>query len=858
MQIPKNKIAASVIALFLMSVMATSLVASPARAQTGTSRKTYPFIDTDHNPVGMGQQVLIRFGILQQTGLVTWGWTGLTVTVTAPNGKTETLGPFETDSTGGTYTLYTPSQTGTYTLKVNFPEQTVPVDYFSYEAGEMIFAGTTMLASTSTMSLVVQQQPIPSYPTMPLPSSYWSRPIDAQLREWYSIAGNWVTRPPNSLADDNAAPETAHVLWAKQLTTGGLTGDIWGVAAGHTHGAGPVASETGDAYEGKFINPVIMNGILYYNEAGTPPGIPESGIYAVDLHTGQLLWYKNATQLSFGQILYFNSWNFDGVYTYIWDTSGGTTWNAYDPFNGDWIYTMTNVPSGSEFRGPSGEILIPVYNYTAGWMALWNSTAAGQANPQYWNVSGAMEGNYGSWGSYMRPLVQGSTFDAQLPGAFSWNVTIPLGLTAGSNFFAPIIQLYPDDRIMSVDFNRTMVRIWALNVKGLNNNSKSASLLFDKYWNAPAEWLAGMNTIQIGGWTNNVTKGVVSLWDKELRKHYGFSVETGNYMWETDSEHFLDAYGWGNVEHTWYYAYGKLYSVGVGGIVYAYDDQTGKTLWTYNMTDPYNEAVTGNYWWGWIMLISNGKVYVGTLEHSAEQPLPRGGPFVCLNATTGAEIFRVNGMFRETRWGNNGIIGDSIIATMDTYDQRVYAIGKGPSATTVTAPGIGVVAGNSVVISGTVTDISPGTEDYALTARFPNGVAAVSDASMNDWMLYVYKQFPYPTNCTGVEVTLDALDPNNNFIHIGTATSDTSGAFGYAWKTPDVPGKYTIVATFAGSKAYYASYAETFAVVQEVPAATPPPQYPVPPDFTWTIIGMGIAIIIAVVIVGILLLLRKK
>jgi hypothetical protein len=24
------------------------------------------------------------------------------------------------------------------------------------------------------------------------------------------------------------APETAHVLWAKQLTTGGLIGDYWG------------------------------------------------------------------------------------------------------------------------------------------------------------------------------------------------------------------------------------------------------------------------------------------------------------------------------------------------------------------------------------------------------------------------------------------------------------------------------------------------------------------------------------------------------------------------------------------------------------------------------------------------------
>ena len=271
MLIAKNKTAAIAIALFLMSAVAVSLVALPAMAQPGTTRKTYPFIGTDKNPMQVGTQVLIRFGILQQAGSVEWGWKGLKVSIIRPDNTTEELGPFETDSTGGTYTLYTPSQVGTYKLKTIFPEQTVPSTFFSYEAGDLIMEGTTLLASTSdTLNLVVQQQALPSYPGFPLPSSYWTRPIDAQLREWYAVAGNWVLRPPNSLAEDNAAPETAHVLWAKQLTTGGLTGDIWGTAEGHTHGAGPVASETGDAYEGKFVNSVIMNGILYYNEAGTP------------------------------------------------------------------------------------------------------------------------------------------------------------------------------------------------------------------------------------------------------------------------------------------------------------------------------------------------------------------------------------------------------------------------------------------------------------------------------------------------------------------------------------------------------------------------------------------------------------
>jgi hypothetical protein len=162
------------------------------------------------------------------------------------------------------------------------------------------------------------------------------------------------------------------------------------------------------------------------------------------------------------------------------------------------------------------------------------------------------------------------------------------------------------------------------------------------------------------------------------------------------------------------------------------------------------------------------------------------------------------------------------------------------------------------VIQGTVTDISPGTEEYALRARFPHGVSAVADENMTAWMEYVYMQYPLPADVVGVEVTLDAVDSNGNFVHLGTATSDTSGAFSYAWTTPDIPGKYTIIATFPGSKSYYASYAETAAVVTEAPAApaTPEPAAPLPPYEMYTI-GAAIAVIIAVAIATILIL-RKR
>jgi hypothetical protein len=312
------------------------------------------------------------------------------------------------------------------------------------------------------------------------------------------------------------------------------------------------------------------------------------------------------------------------------------------------------------------------------------------------------------------------------------------------------------------------------------------------------------------------------------------------------------------VEHTWYFAYGKLYSVGVAGIVYAYDLKTGDTSWTYNMTDAYNEPVTGNNWWGWITMIADGKIYVGTLEHSAEAPIPRGGPYICLNATTGDEIWRVNGMFRQTRWGGCAIMGDSIIATMDTYDQRIYAIGKGPSQTTITVSPAVLPLKNGVMITGYVTDISAGTKDDAITARFPNGVAAVADKSMSDWMLYVYKQFSRPIDATGVEVTLSVLDSNNNYREIGKTTTDSDGFFKLNW-TPDIEGEYTVYASFTGSAAYYPSHAVTAFAVG--PAPTEAPQVEIPLEQSGTYITYATIAIIVTIIVAVavaVLILRKR
>jgi hypothetical protein len=205
-----------------------------------------------------------------------------------------------------------------------------------------------------------------------------------------------------------------------------------------------------------------------------------------------------------------------------------------------------------------------------------------------------------------------------------------------------------------------------------------------------------------------------------------------------------------------------------------------------------------------------------------------------------------------------GILLTIIITALNTYDMQIYAIGKGPSSTTVEAPMTGVNVGSSLIIRGTVTDVSPGTQQIDTTLRFPNGVAAVSDSSMPQWMKYVYQQTSAPTNAKGVDVAISVVDANGNYRTIGTATSDSMGAYSFAW-TPDIAGKYTVIATFAGSASYYGSSAESSFVADSVAATVAPTPAPQSTADMYIVPGI-IGIIVAIFVVGALLavLLLKK
>ena len=98
-----------------------------------------------------------------------------------------------------------------------------------------------------------------------------------------------------------------------------------------------------------------------------------------DVVTGEKLWFLNGTFLNFGQTMYFPSYNVNGVWNYLWSVSG-SNYTAYSTNDGSFQFMFHDVPSGYRSWGPNGEILIYQINTAAGWMALWNSTLAGQQN----------------------------------------------------------------------------------------------------------------------------------------------------------------------------------------------------------------------------------------------------------------------------------------------------------------------------------------------------------------------------------------------------------------------------------------------------------------------------------------------
>jgi hypothetical protein len=768
---------------------------------------TFAYISAGPNPIGVRQTAFIVFWLDKVPptagGIGGERWGNLTVSVTKPDGLKETLGPFISDPVGSGYAQYTPDQTGTYSFTFNFPGQVVHLAGPTGIVGVASdYINDTFLPSSAATTLTVQQAQTAPVPDFPLPTGYWVRPIEGENTEWVSIASNWLMGAHiiGKYQPDGLAPNSAHIMWTKAFQFGGVVG-------GSNTGITAATFYSGLSYEVKMASPIIMYGRVYYNlpRADAATG---NGYVCVDLRTGEQIYWQNLTMPSFGQLYDYETFNQHGVVPngYLWRTlsdpaNGGTVWMAYDPLDGNWLFNITNVPSGTQAYGPNGEILIAQMNYAKRWLALWNNTAA----PDELLTPGTTTNAF-QW----RPVgknVNGST-------AYSWNVTIPdlPGQAAPS-----ILRVFPDDLILGASSSLAgfsgfgtpdPYTLWAISLKPASRGQ----LLWLATYPAPAN-----NITRMFGQADAVTR-VFTMYDKEVMQWSGYNLDSGQKLWgPTSSEGSWNFYTASALGEFATIGGGQLFSGGYSGVLTCYNLKTGSIQWKYNNTYSGFETPYGNYPLS-IAAVADGKIYLYTSEHSPNVPPYKGVLLRCVNATDGKELWTVPSWLSGGA-GTGYAVADGYFAYINLYDMQIYSIGKGPCALTVSGPQAASTQGQSVVISGTVSDQSAGAKQKVQSGEF-SVVPAMSDESMSAWMQYVYMQKPMPTNAKGVSVKLTAIDSNGNTQNIGTAVSDTNGNYGIMW-VPPIPGLYKVIATFAGSASFGGSSATAYIGVDAATKASP-------------------------------------
>ncbi len=875
-------------ALFLTLVLSFSAAISivpVAEAHTPPwNVPTYAFITVSPDPVGVNQQMFVIMWldkVLPGAAIDNdIRFHNYKLTITKPDGTNEVKTfPVIHDTTSSQYTLYTPTQTGVYQFKFEYPGETytwtTPISLFGLLLPNDN-TNDTYLPSSATTTLTVQANPVEAPPTYPLPTSYWTRPIEGQNTAWVSIASNYINpfaaefgTYPIRLQPDGTAPSSSHVMWANPIQDGGIVG-------GSNTGINGISYYTGLSYEARFSTPIIIQGRIYYplplSDAvlGTFSGVSVGGGYVcVDLRTGEQVWKKTyAVNPSFGQILDYESGNQHGAIPYLWAVSG-TTWIAYEPSTGEWLFNLTNVPAGNNVYGPSGEILRYVIDVQNKWLALWNNTAS-------FALAGALSG---ADSYYWRPV--GKVVD--MSKAYSWNVTIP-ALPAGSAIYGAINDdlLFGGARaalgFMQFWGTPDTYTYWALSLK----QASRGQLLWTKTMSAPA---------------NNATRLLFNMdpntrtffeADKEARQWLAYSLDTGNLLWgpvgNARAFNYYGTIGMGGTGQAGYAAYGNLYTAGYGGELFCYDLKTGVLKWKYNNTNSGVETPWGLYPL-FIGAIADGKVYAFSGEHSPNMPLYKGELVRCIDAYSGAELWTLDSWAGIGSFGDEGFpVADGYIVYLNHYDAQVYCIGKGPSAITVEAPLSGVTQGSAITLTGTVTDVSAGAKAKVASGEF-NSVPAMSDASMSAWMRYIYMQKPKPADAVGVTVKLSAVDSSGSSVDIGTATTDLYGKYGLSW-TPAHTGTYQIIAKFESTNSYWGSEDAAYVTVNAAaaqpttqptqtvaptstvaPTVTPPvtvsPSPTVAPTpgtgiSTETLLIAGAAVVIIIAVVAAALFLRKR
>ncbi len=898
MRISKSKTIAAITVLLALSIVGTMILLPTAQAHDPAWELiNYIWCEPSPDVIGQGQSglIIIFCNYYPPTASGDYGDRFyFDVNIVKPDGTNETKTHLKSDPVGTTFFSYTYDQVGTYTLQAFMPETTLTGQ--PRPAGQThAYVNDTFAAAVSPASYVtVQQEPIPTYQETPLPSDYWTRPIYENNRAWYQLAGQWlgnyamVDGSTTNINPTSEGPASAHVLWTTSYWSGGI-------ADGRNEANSAEGYYNGQSYETFGTPSIVLEGKLYIN-VQTPPRI---GQRVIDLYTGEDIFFQNTTgtislsgsfdysgslpdnAFSLGQILYMDTPNQHGAFAYLWVTSTGTSgkWDMYDAFSNKYICSIANVSSsGTAYRDGYGGICYANLanlgtssspNY---YLQIWNTTEAIWWKPAYGTAGdktlldgtktepSSTSNTYWMW----RPDLN-ATFDGRY--GFSANKTIEdirSPLNSIVNQTATIRRIIPDQYLIIGTTGRNDARgVVEGFLRGISlKTGEVGKTLWTTKFTPPKAIDDFPNATYIGYQVSDAVElcqvvpeagenGMFYFRERISGNRWGYDMKTGQQVWKTAvPENGWNYYGLNEV-----YYDNKLIASGYSGVLIGYDAVTGEVLW--NWTAPSEGLGESPYWHTtmYVGCIAEGKAYCYTSEHSVNSPIRRDANVWCVDLTTGEMLWKMSA------WAMGLKVADGRLVYLNSVDNQIYCLGRGPSATTVTASPKTSDLGTNVLIEGTVTDQSPsGRHNVAGSLDFSlKGTPAISDADMEAWMEYKFQGNTKPANAKGVEVSLATVDPNGNYVPIGNTTSDVNGNYGVVF-TPEVPGTYQIIASFAGSEAYGPSSATTYlAVGDEAPATPGPTDQPLSAADIY-FVPATVGIIVAILAIGlvIILMLRKR
>ena len=813
------------------------------------------------------------------------GWYDISYTITDPDGETIDVDLPYSDPVGGGYYMFTPTKVGEYSVVCHFPgawKNSTTGNEWWYPI------------NSEPDNFTVRDEPLAKWVEAPMPSDYWQRPVSGGSHSWIGVVGNWLGSYANrhpigaygGTTDPygyGAAPGSPHILWTRQhYPSGSLSDERLGTGGAYTLNHYQDVDFDGDD--------VILEGIIHYTPqytnhwgAGSPVDRPPTDAWAgLSLYTGEQVFVKDGPVPDFASVFLYKSPNQHGAFPYLWredvelpaevekdpisgpnitdtliNSGGKSAWECIDGWTLNRVCWIANVTdSGTMVYSKIGAVCY-YRTYSSGgnyYLSIWNSS---EALSMYSQDEGTGRWQWRpQWGGHSNYVYKWREhIDAWHNGDDCFTIDMEIPSLAGprnsrQNQTASIRAIREDEYMVVGTTGQNdpdgIAPCWMMGI------SLEPGSMGNKLWET--SFTPPYRNITGAGFSRGLAldevcpeEEVIIFSDDRTQMVYAYDLATGEKLWDFNGPQF------------WYYGVSQTFHNGTvvlsgsyGGEAYCLDLRTGEEIWTYKKpvegaNSPYGRPLIVN------PVVADGKIYFGTSEHSATTPLWRSDGLTCVDIETGEELWKI--MF----WGSAKNTADGILVAFNWFDGQVYAFGKGPSATTVTASPKASVHGTEVVIEGTVTDQTPtyGRNTLNEPAVFLKDTPAIADENMEEWMEYKFMEQGFPADATGVNVTLTVIDPNNNIYEVGTATSDVNGVYGMAYE-PLVPGTYQIVAYFDGTESYYGSSATTYFTVEEAPAATAVPTPPPASVADMYLIPSVAGIIVAIVVVGIVLILMLR